>query len=317
MKAISKIIIALGFISLFSCEDIIEEDITNDTVIIVSPQNNQDIYSNVVNFQWNELDGADKYRVQVYSNSSVIVDSLVSQNHLSMPMTAGDYQWRIRGENFAYNSNYTFNYNFSVIATTDLTNQQTILNSPSDNFYTNNANVILNWQSLAAASTYSFELINVTNGESIVNQQSNLTATSLTLNSTILANDAQYKWKIKAVNTTSQTAFSFRNFYLDRSNPNTPTNTLPATDATYNANQQINFSWGIPADVGTIQSTISYVIEFSNNINFTSILQSSNATTASFQQSFATSGDYYWRVKAKDLAGNTGLYSTPFRFTIN
>lgn len=307
----------MGLISSFSCEDIIEKDITDDTVQIISPQNNDVINSNVVDFQWNELDGAEKYRVQVYSGSSIVIDTLVAENHLNVPMTQGNYQWRVRGENFGYNSNYTFNFNFSVIESTDLTNQQTILNSPADNFYTNNTNVILNWQSLSAAESYTFELINVTNGESIVNQQSGLTATSLTLNNTILTADAQYRWKVKAVNSTSQTTFSSRNFYLDRSAPNTPSNTLPANDATYSANQQINFSWSIPADVGTIQSAISYTIEFSNTINFASILQASNTTNASFQQAFPTAGDYYWRVKAKDLANNIGLYSVPFKFTIN
>ena len=318
MKIINNLILMLALISLYSCEDIIEKDITNDSVMIIYPQNSQEIQSNVVDFQWNELDGAKKYRVQVYSaNSNMVLDSLVSQNHLNFPLTQGSYQWRVRGENSAYFSNYTFNYSFSVIQTNDLTTQQVILNNPADNFYTNNQAIILNWQSLTAAQSYNFELINVTNGESIVNQQSNLTSTSLTLNSTILASDAQYRWKVKGINSTSQTPFSFRNFYLDRSNPNTPVNTLPEANTIQTINQQINFTWSMPADVGTIQSTVSYTIEFSNTVNFTSILQTSNSTSASFQQSFSIAGDYYWRVKAKDLAGNIGLYSIPFKFTLN
>jgi len=318
MKALHKILLFLSFISLFSCDDIIEKDISGDTVQVIAPVNNQEISSNIVDFQWNRIDGAGKYRIQVFSPSSaIIIDSLVTQNSLSIPMTQGEYQWRVRGENSAYNSNYTFNYNFSVIETTDLTHQHVILANPTDNFYTNNPSVILNWQSLSAAQTYSFELINVSNGESIVNQQSNLTPTSLTLSSALLTADAQYRWKVRAVNTNSQTQFSSRNFYLDRNIPNAPVNSLPLADATYNSNQQINFTWSIPADSGNIQSTISYTIEFSHTINFASVLQSSNTSTASFQQSFSTTGDYYWRVKAKDLAGNTGTYSTPFKFVIN
>jgi uncharacterized protein YegP (UPF0339 family) len=320
MKVKNKLIVLLLLsLSLYSCEDILEEDISNDMVQITYPQNNQDIYSNVVNFQWIDLEGADKYRVQVYNaDSNMILDSLVSTNHLSYPIAPGDYQWRIRGENSAYNSNYTFNFNFSVFLTSDLSNQQVILANPSDNFYTNNTSVILNWQSLVAATSYSFELINVTNSESIVNQQSNLTSTSLSLNNTILVADAEYRWKVKAVNSTGQTVFATRKFYLDRNNPNTSTNTLPVNNnATQTVNQSINFSWAIPPDVGTIQSSISYTIEFSNDINFTSILQSSDSNTTSFQQSFSTAGEYYWRIKAKDLAGNSGLYSAPFKFTVN
>ena len=229
----------------------------------------------------------------------------------------GNYQWRIRGENSAYNSNYTFNNNFSVFQTSDLTSQQVILSNPSDNFYTNNTSLILNWASLTAAQTYNFELINVTNSESIVSQQNNLTTTSVTLNSTLLTSDAEYRWKVKGVNSSSETAFSFRKFYLDRSNPNTPINSSPVNNSTQTQSQQINFNWSMPADVGTIQSTISYVIEFSNDINFTSILQTSDVTTTTFQQSFSTTGDYYWRVRAKDLAGNVGINSTVFKFTVN
>lgn len=321
MKTINKIILMLSLVSLTSlcsCEDILEDDISNDTVQIISPQNNQDIYSNVVNFQWQELSGADKYRLQVYNDaSSMILDSLVSQTHFSYAINVGNYQWRIRGENSAYSSNYTFNNNFSVFQTTDLSTQQVILSNPSDAFYTNNASLILTWGSLAAAQTYNFELINVTNSESIVSQQNNLTSTSVTLNNTLLTSDAEYRWKVKGVNNSSETPFSFRKFYLDRSNPNTPINVSPLNNSTQTQSQQITFNWSIPADVGIIQSTLSYVIEFSNDINFTSIFQTSDVTTTTFQQSFATIGDYYWRVRAKDLAGNVGVNSTVFKFTVN
>ena len=98
MKTINKIIVLLSLVSLTSlcsCEDILQDDISNDTVQIGYPQNNQSIYSNVVDFQWQELHGADKYRLQVYNAaSSMILDSLVSQTHFSYPISVGNYQWR-------------------------------------------------------------------------------------------------------------------------------------------------------------------------------------------------------------------------------
>lgn len=318
MKTQIRILTFIGIFAMISCEDILEVDISNDTVQIISPQNNQEITSNVVNFQWNELDGANKYRVQVYSaSSSLIIDSLVTQKNLSYPMNQGTYQWRVRAENAAYQSNYTFNNTFSVIETDDLTNQQVILLNPSDNLYTNNTSVILNWQSLNAADTYSFELINVTNGETIVNQQPNITTTSITLSNAILNIDAEYRWKIKAINTSSETAFSSRKIYLDRTSPNIPLNQTPVNNSIQLANQQLTFNWTIPADIGNIQSTVSYIIEYSNDINFGTIIQTSNTSTTSFQQTFTTAGDYYWRIKAKDAAGNIGSTSAAFKFTIN
>lgn len=318
MKTKNKLLLLFIAVLLTACEDIIEEDISNDVVQLIFPLNGQEIYSNVVNFQWQELNGADKYRVQVFNNNSgVVIDSLVTATNFNFPMTQGSYQWRVRGENSAYESNYTFNINFSVIETDDLTNQQVILTSPTDNLYTNNTALILNWQSLDAADTYNFELVNITNGQTVVNQQSGLTSTSLTLSNTILQTNAQYQWKVKAVNNTSQSAFSTRSFYLDTNMPNTPTNLTPTNNSTVSTNQQISFTWSIPQDYGTIQSTISYTIEFSNTNNFTSIIQSSDVATTSFETAFTTPGEYYWRIKPKDLAGNVGTASSGFKFTVN
>jgi len=139
----------------------------------------------------------------------------------------------------------------------------------------------------------------------------------LTLNSTILSQDGNYTWKIQGVNSVSETVFSSRDFSLDTTLPNQPVNGLPANNSIQTINQNINFNWSIGADSGVIQSSISYRIEISNDINFTTILQASNISTNSFQQLFNSTGDYYWRVRAVDAAGNNGPFSNAFKFTIN
>jgi hypothetical protein len=319
MKTINKFY-SLLVISFFiiSCDDILEDDITGDTIQTIYPQNNQEINSNVVTFQWNALEGADKYRLQVFhENQSIALDSLVSSSSFTHPLNPGSYQWRVRGENSAYTSSYSFASNFSIIETNDLTTQQIILVNPSNELMTNNPAVIFAWQAINAAESYTFELINVTAGNSIVHQVSGLTATTFSINNTIIPDDAVYQWKIKAVNSTSETQFSNRNFSIDRVNPNQPINSSPLDNFTQSSsNAVIDFSWNIPVDTGVIQTPILYTIEFSNSVNFTTILQSSNINENSFSQSFPSEGVYYWRVVAKDGAGNTGIYSTPFKFTI-
>lgn len=319
MKRLPKLLLASIFLLVaISCEDILEEDISNDTVQIVFPQNNTTVSSNVVNFQWNELDGADKYRVQVLSSTAgIVLDSLVTQTNFSTPIEVGSYQWRVRGENSAYESNYTFNINFSVIQTTDLTNQQIILTSPSNNLYTNSTSLVLDWQDLTSANTYTFELVNVTGGNLILTQQSGLTNSTITLPATSLQQEAEYLWRIKGLNSSSSTVFSDRTFYIDRTLPNTPQLSVPTNNSNSATNQQVSFGWSMASDSGTIQSPISYVIEFSNSNTFSSVLQTTDVTTANFQQSFSVSGDYYWRVRAKDRAGNIGSNSNIFKFTVN
>ena len=117
--------------------------------------------------------------------------------------------------------------------------------------------------------------------------------------------------------TNTETPFATRNFYVDRTNPNQPQNDLPANNSlTLTANQAITFSWIAIADIGVVQSPISYTIEFSNTSTFSTIIRTASSVTTSSPQTFTTTGDYYWRVKATDTAGNSSVFNTPFMFKI-
>ncbi len=320
MKTINKVILLLFSIALISCEDILEEDITDKTATIISPQDGVVIESNVVTFQWNTISGADKYRVQVFLQNQVMVkDSLVENSNVTLPLPQGNYQWRVRGENFAYQSSYSLTNSFSVQESDDLSTQQVLPSSPSDNAYKNTQNITLSWNALNAADYYELQVVNVTNSNTIVLQQSNITATTYTLNNSVLSQDAKYEWKVKAVNTTTTTStqYSSRFLFLDRVLPNQPQNVLPANNSVGTLNQDINFSWSIPADSGTIQSAITYEIEIATDVAFANIVQTSASSSSNFQRSFTTAGDYYWRVRAKDAAGNVGVNSSSFKITVN
>lgn len=317
MKKINRVsLIAIALI-LFSCDDILEKDITNDMVELIWPINFDEVESNVVTFKWNSLSDTDKYRIQIFkTDKTKILDSLISKTNLTYPMLKGEYQWRVRAENSAYQSSYSLQADFSVIESTDLGKQQIILKNPADNYYTKNNTLTCTWEALTMADYYVFELLNVTNGETSVIEQPNITNTTFTISNTNLSAEAKYKWRIKGVNGTSETLFSSNTFSIDRTIPNQPSNTLPAQNATFAVNQTINFSWSLQADTGIIQSPLSYTIEFANDLNFTSIVQKNDVLTTSFDKAFTTIGSYYWRIKATDLAENVSLYSTPFKFIV-
>jgi hypothetical protein len=317
MKKINRISLIAIALLLISCDDILEKDITNDMVELISPINFEEIESNVVNFKWNSLSDADKYRIQIFkTDNTKVLDSLISKTNLTYPLPHGEYQWRVRGENSAYQSSYSLQADFSVLESNDLSKQQIILKNPADNYYTKSNTLTCDWAELTMADYYEFELLNITNGETIILQETNITNPTFIINNTNLSAEAKYKWQVKAVNGTSETSFSSSTFSIDLTIPNQPSNALPAQNTTFTINQSINFTWSIASDLGAIQSPISYTIEFSNDVNFTSIIQQSNVTTASFDKAFTAIGSYYWRIKATDLAGNISNYSTPFKFII-
>lgn len=318
MKTINKIILIALAILTYSCEDILEEDISNDTIQIISPTKDAKIESNVVNFKWNTIKGADKYRIQIYeSNEVLLLDSLTTKTSITLPLEAGNYMWRVRGENYAYESIYSFPSNFLTTIPDDLTNQQVILSSPENDKFVNYINVTLNWEALAKATSYSVKVVNTATGQEVYSKP-DLTDTSLTLALATLA-DGNYEWRLKAKNTDSETKqYSARKFNIDTTSPNQPKNTSPADDSSQTNNTSVTYTWTIATDTGTAKSPVSYIVEFSSDIDFNSIVTTQNSTlkTLTLQQNFTSTGIYYWRVRAIDSAGNIGTNSTKFKFTV-
>ena len=318
MKTINKVTFILLSLLSLACDDIFEKDITNEITEITYPLSGTIVNGNTVDFQWNKLEGANKYKVQIFSmDQSLILEKVVEETKLSYTFIAGgQYQWRVRAENFAYQSLYSQKTSFSVLISNDLTTQQVALLSPQENRYTNSNNVFFNWQGISSATTYDIEVINTTNGQMAYNAN-NLTETSVNVNNTNFTQDAAYQWRVRAVNATSQTPFATRTFFIDTVNPNQPQNTTPANNSSHSVNNQVSFSWSIAPDSGSVQSPITYLFQIASDVDFGNLIQTSNVSSTSLQQSFSTAGTYFWRVKANDAAGNVSSASPAYKLTIN
>ena len=316
MKKRINILLAILTLFIFSCDDIIEEDIENDTIQTLFPTEGLLIEGNTVQFAWQALDGADDYRVQVInSNQLLVIDSLVTVTNISFVLNPGSYQWRVKGENFAYTTQYTFPVNFSVEASDDLTNQNVMLLTPSNDFYTNNTNIILTWSPIVSAEDYSLDVIKNNGGQETILQEINILNTNFTLPTNIFDVDAEYIWKIKALNSTSETSFSERTLFLDRQPPGQPSLVSPSDLESF-ATATVNFNWTIGSDTGNIQSTRTNTLEISTDINFGTLLLSEDLESNSYQHIFADSDIYYWRILTFDAAGNIGDYSIVRSLTI-
>ena len=77
MKKYSSI---LGLVLLsLGCTDIIEENITEDTILTYYPSEDSIIEGNNVQFRWQELQGANSYQLQVMDEyRTLVIDSVVS-----------------------------------------------------------------------------------------------------------------------------------------------------------------------------------------------------------------------------------------------
>ena len=319
-KKINGLLLLLLFVGFTACEDVLEEDITNDRIDLVSPLDGETIQGNTVQFLWNYLEGADTYNVQIYRAGAIVIDSVVETIPLSILLSSDEYMWRVKGENFAYETAFTFPQEFSVEASNDLSTQAIVLESPSDNFYTNSTPIIFNWIALEFATHYEFTLVKITtSGESIIYESEPLTSTSLTLDDLVLSEDAQYRWEVLAVNTDNetQTPVSSRTLSIDTVAPSVPSLLTPSFEQEFVIDESIAFTWNFASDTGAVVSPVTSVYEVAKDESFTNIVLNGQTEATSFSQSFSTLGTYYWRVRGEDLAGNIGSYNLNGKFIVN
>lgn len=307
MKKINKAFAIFALIGLaYACDDVLEEDITDDIMQIIAPTSGTVIEGNSANFSWTSLEGADEYRIQIANSSqTTVVDSLIAGTTFNYTINPGAYSWRIKGVNFAYETAYTFPSNFTVEASEDLGEQNVALSTPGADLYTNNDSFIFTWATIVTADTYTFELIkNDTGEQTVAGPITDITTGSYTVSdASVFDVDAEYIWKVKAVNTTSETVNTQRSLFIDRVAPNQPTLMSP-DDMDMTPDLTITFNWANGTDTGNLQTDITNTIEIASDATFNSIIETAETTTNSHTYTFATADTYYWRVKAADLAGN-------------
>ncbi len=310
-KIFGYVIAAIAVLSMVSCQDFFEKNIEDKTVTIISPLDGTVSPYYAVIFRWNDVSGATEYQIQAVSPSFenpllFLYDTLISGTSITLSFNPGSFQWRIRAVNSAYMSNFQ-TYYFSIEPSTDLGKQQVLLKTPSENAYTNASTITFAWDSVFSATAYNFE-IRTSAGVSIFNS-TNSSKKAYTfpdaVNSIPALDDGDYIWSVNASNWYSSTPFAHRNLVVDKVAPAAPLLKVPANSDTLSAGG-INFSWSRPDKTG---SPIYDSLFVSSLEDMSTILYKQRVTDTAASVSL-TAGNYWWRVRSFDLAGNRGNYST-------
>ncbi len=318
IKTLFSAVCSLFLISLISCEDVFENNISDRNIVVVSPISGDTIKTRNVVFNWKEVVGADKYRLQINeSRKGILLDTLVESTIYTFGLETGNYTWRVRGENFAYKSEYIFPVAFRVEAIDDLTTQKVTLTSPSDKIFLNSAaGIIVSWDKLKYALSYTLVIDKKkTSGTKTLGQVTGITEGSAVIDATYLDEDAEYIWKVKAVGETSESIFFAHSIFLDTQVPVTPVQSAPVTDSKLQLGT-INFNWVKVTDIGAIQSPVLSVLEIASDAAFTVPIKKYEVGTNNQSHTFDSAGRYFWRIKNKDQAGNESPYSEVRNFTI-
>lgn len=304
-----------------SCKDVFEEKLDGKIVTTILPTGNDTLYSNQVDFKWEEMEGADAYRLQIVSASFsdlqiFHLDSSIQGASFQVILNPGHYEYRIRGENSAYESDYSKPLAIYIDSVNDLTSQLVQLQSPIDGMYTNQMAInSFSWQGIFSATYYSFQIRNGSdfNSGTVIHEEPNIYGLNYFFNQStgLFLDEGNYSWGIKALNQTSSSDYVSRKMYIDTTTPNSPNLIFPANNYPSTSNT-ISLKWdkgGV--DPGVVNSPLTTTIEVSYN---DSLFGSSNTTIVSnnmidsLNYVFTNSGNYWWRAYLEDAAGNSSLY---------
>ena len=306
------------------CSEFFVPDISNNTPLLIIPIDNDTIVNNSIHFKWEEMEGADGYRLQVVSPnfnqiSTYPLDSLINGTEFFYTLDPGTYQYRIRAENSAFESNYSEVRTFVIDSTSDLSNLTLNLVSPADGFYTNETSPTFVWQDLYPADIYEAEIRQGTNWFTSTQIESGNSISSFyTLNGSLA--EGNYLWRITASNALpSSTVSEIRALHIDLTPPGIPSLVAPADLASFA--DTVHFSWNSGSDNGGTVNSPRYdsIYIFSDSLNpLSSEINRGYSQSETYTYIFQTpsSPHYYWRVKTLDEAGNKGDFSIVRRLVI-
>jgi len=87
-----------------ACADFIEYPLEKEHVALRAPGNDLETRDSVLTFWWDTHEDAKYYRLQIVRPSfsqtqTLVADSLVLTNQLTLELDTGTYAWRVRPEN--------------------------------------------------------------------------------------------------------------------------------------------------------------------------------------------------------------------------
>jgi hypothetical protein len=310
------LIFALSISILYGCEEIVSvPDISQEVVEVLAPIDGSVLENEEVTFSWNEIEFVDQYQIQVaqptFLEASQVVldttlgDSLQSFRNFIKILNPNVYQWRVRGLNSNFSTDYS-TQSFEVLVPVDgdeqvdLSMESVMLLAPFNNAVLNDTNVTFSWDSVSEATSYRFQIAfpNFENPEQLVIDQSFDMAGSQSFD---LEDNTSYEWRVKALNETSETAYTTRDVSINATEDLSEQTVIIVApeDAFETSETSVGLSWD-----SLEQATLYRVLitDLSDN----TIFLEQTTTEANLTVTFEV-GEYTWAVRAEN-----DTESTPF-----
>lgn len=310
MRKIVSLLSLFAIASLMcQCSDLTEPNLNKSkySIKLVSPADSvsTEIQSQV--FIWEPIKGANEYQFQLAYPSFekaqiMLVDSTISGTSFAYNFNfTGDYEWRVKAKNTSSETKYTIN-RLHVTKVLSLSKQTPFIYGPADSLFTNETNLTISWKKIKVATNYVFTLQqNNSNGKYIIeNDSTSGLSFTLPLQGKTLS-EGIYYWTLTATNDTAESATIGRTFIIDRTIPSAPTLLFPKADTLIQdtTSVQLKFTWK------RLNSDVLYDSIYFLDSDQKTVLFRERTSYEYFNYTSPWSlTDRYWKIKSFDKAGN-------------
>lgn len=310
------LVISLGVIILGACSMFFEEDVEAEEIILLAPLDNA--FTEVLShtFWWATIPGTSSYRLQIVTPSFehtelLLLDSLMEGDKFDFSLYPGEFEWRVRGENSAYNTKWSA-ASIVIYSSDDLTRQKVGLTSPAENAFSNMESYVFSWEELAKVNTYRFKIYVEEWGLNLSLDSLGITSTSLMLDG---FDEGVFFWGVQAANDVSETQFSTRRLVVDRTSPNKPVLVEPLNNVVL-SDSTVVFKWNSNDPVWTKVTDRLVIFEKKNGSGDVEVF-SGTYTTKSAKVNLFRGKKYGWKIDSRDQAGNISEHSDEGVFSIS
>jgi hypothetical protein len=299
---------------MMACDEIIEPDISNQQLTVLTPADGMTSDRLSQTFRWEPLKGGREYHLQIASPSlaspsSYFTDTTVTRESLTLMLSPGQFEWRVRGKNAGYETPWVTR-EFKVDSTGNLMNQEIQLLTPTSTSVTNSRTIDFSWQALPMAESYIFQL------KSLDGAYDTLVILPKPSVKVRVGNvSREYQWKVTSMNSSSAKASPTFQFSTDFIPPSAPELVSPREDTVFQHSSPITLMWKRNAGDGIRDSLFIFSSDQQTYRSGYPIAVSAQTITLPMQSPFPA-GTYFWGVKSVDRAGNAGPLSTKRKFLV-
>jgi hypothetical protein len=277
-------------------------------LVLISPNNHSYTNDTTPTFIWHSVPAAVQYQIQLAYDSmfsDLIIEELVGDTSFTvepdLELIDSRYYWRVRVTLPEPPDPYSTGWSFILDTEAPMPPN---LSWPPDSFITNNTQPRFIWCRIADALRYQLVVYDSTSNNILFTQESN--DTTLTLSSYTFT-EGRYYWSVKSIDSAgniSQPASPYR-LYIDLTPPEIPTLISPRDGETLEGAPQI-LIWYAVADA----AQYNIVVLEGGNVLITDTLSDTT------YYSYLDAGNFQWKVRAQDIAGNWSDFSPSRSFNV-